>query len=149
MSKRWGVPTWYFFHTFIEKITEDFYNRNSKTCIDIYVKICNNLPCPICKEHATIYLKKHNIYAITTKDAMKIFLFNFHNDVNKRLKNQQCDITILEQYKRITISKSYQYFCQEFFKINYISKHFSGWIRNKLREEIDAFFHKNICHFTH
>ena len=44
MSKRWGEPTWYFFHTFIEKITEEFYNKNSEKCIKIYKTICFNLP---------------------------------------------------------------------------------------------------------
>jgi hypothetical protein len=147
MSKRWGEPTWYFFHTFIEKITDDFYYKNSKKCIEIYKIICNNLPCPICKEHANNYIKRHKIDNMTTRVLMKMFLFNFHNDVNKRLKKAEISITILEQYQRITISKAYQFFCQEFFKKNYVSRHFSGWIKNKIKEDMEKFMRTNICYF--
>jgi hypothetical protein len=147
MSKRWGEPTWYFFHTFIEKITDNFYNNNSKKCIAIYKNICNNLPCPICKEHSNNYIKKYKIDNMVTKDLMKKFLFNFHNEVNRRLKKQEHGINILDQYDRITISKSYSFFCQEFFKINYGSMHFSGWMKNKMKEDIDSFMISNIAHF--
>ena len=114
MSKRWGEPTWYFFHTFIEKITEEFYNKNSEKCIKIYKTICFNLPCPICKKHAMNYIKNHKIDRMLTRDLMKNFLFNFHNNVNKQLKKPEQNINILEQYKKITISKAYQFFNQEF-----------------------------------
>jgi len=147
MSKRWGEPTWYFFHTFIEKITENFYSKNNEKIIEIYKIICNNLPCPICKEHANNYIKKHKIDRMVTRELMKMFLFNFHNDVNKKLKKAEASIIILEQYKRITISKAYQFFCQEFFKQNYVSRHFSGWIKNKIKGDIDNFMKSNICHF--
>ena len=84
---------------------------------------------------------------MVTRELMKMFLFNFHNDVNKKLKKAEASIIILEQYKRITISKAYQFFCQEFFKQNYVSRHFSGWIKNKIKGDIDNFMKSNICHF--
>ena len=71
MSKRWGEPTWYFFHTFIEKIGNNFYNNNSEKCINIYKTICFNLPCPICKEHAMNYIKNYKIDRMVTKELMK------------------------------------------------------------------------------
>jgi len=147
MSKRWGEPTWYFFHTFIEKITDAFYNSNYKKCINVYKIICNNLPCPICREHATNYLRNYKIDDMNTRVKMKIFLLNFHNDVNKRLNKTIYTEAILAQYSRINVIKAYQFFNQEFYVQNYMSKNFSGWIRNKIREELDLFFKNNICHF--
>lgn len=147
MSKRWGEPTWYFFHTFIEKITEEFYNKNSEKCIKIYKTICFNLPCPICKKHAMNYIKNHKIDRMLTRDLMKNFLFNFHNNVNKQLKKPEQNINILEQYKKITISKAYQFFNQEFYKQDYVSKHFSGWLKNTIKTDLDKFMIDNICYF--
>ena len=39
-------------------------NVSDKECIEIYEKICNNLPCPICKSHAVKYLKETIVPAI-------------------------------------------------------------------------------------
>ena len=58
MSKRWGVPTWYFFHTFAEKITENLFLSKRLECLELLEEICTNLPCPYCKEHSVDYLKK-------------------------------------------------------------------------------------------
>jgi hypothetical protein len=147
MSKRWGEPTWYFFHVFIEKITGSHYNENHTEFIKIYKLICNNLPCPICKEHAMEYIKKHKIDNMNTRKKMKMFLFNFHNYVNKRLKKTIYKEHILEQYDRINISKAYQFFNQEFYKSQHSQKHFSDWIRNRVKEDLDKFMITNICYF--
>ena len=40
MSKRWGTPTWYFFHTFAEKITENLFNNNRQECLELLHSIC-------------------------------------------------------------------------------------------------------------
>lgn len=147
MSKRWGEPTWYFFHTFIEKITPFRYSSIHVEIINIYETICKNLPCPLCRDHAMKYLKGNNIKGMVTRDKMKMFLFNFHNDVNVRLNKSKQPIQMLEQYKRINIIRAHQYFEQEFYKQDYISKHFSGWIKNQLKYRLNAFFRENICHF--
>jgi len=148
MSKRWGEPTWYFFHTFIEKIGNDFYYQNSEKCIKMYKTICFNLPCPICKEHAMNYVKNNKIDSMITKELMKNFLFNFHNQVNKQLKKPEQNIKILEQYKKITISKAYQFFNQEFYKPDYVSRHFYRWIKNTMKNDLDKFMIVNICYFN-
>ena len=31
MSKRWGTPTWLFFHSFAEKITENLFKKKEKS----------------------------------------------------------------------------------------------------------------------
>ena len=146
-KKRWGEPTWYFFHTFIEKMTDDFFVKKNKECIEIITSICHNLPCPYCKDHASAYIKKHKIENIRTREQMKLFLFNFHNDVNKRTKKPVVGIEILEQYKKIKFTNAYKFFKQEFFKNYYNMRHFSGWIRDSLSKSIQTFIVNNIDHF--
>ena len=80
----WGPPIWTFFHTLAEKIKPEHYQRKSRELFDIIFLICKNLPCPICTDHATKYLKKINPLSLKTKDDMKLMLFQFHNEVNKR-----------------------------------------------------------------
>ena len=59
----WSVPTWYFFHGLAARIDKDFYKNNyMKIWINVYQNICLNLPCPMCKRHATNYIKKKCIY---------------------------------------------------------------------------------------
>jgi len=49
-------------------------------------KICNNLPCPDCQSHASKFITSLDINQVTDKEKLKIYLLNFHNAVNTRLK---------------------------------------------------------------
>lgn len=148
MSKRWGVPTWYFFHSFAEKITENLFNNQREECLELLSKICSSLPCPYCKDHAVNYLSKHNFMEIKTKEQLKMFFFNFHNDVNKRRKIKQEGIEILNKYKNASMVNVFLYFRQEFFRTYYLANHFSGWIRNLLLDTLVDFFKANISKFS-
>ena len=52
MSKRWGIPVWYFFHTFAEKITDKLFLSKREECLSLIASICSSLRCPYCKSHA-------------------------------------------------------------------------------------------------
>lgn len=92
----WGAPIWTFFHTLAEKIKPEYYQKKSKELFDIITLICKNLPCPICTEHATKYLNKINVLSLKTKDDMKLMLFQFHNEVNKRKQYQLFSLSELD-----------------------------------------------------
>lgn len=147
MSKRWGVPTWYFFHTFAEKITDDLFTSKKNECIDILKDICTNLPCPYCRDHARDYIKKHKLDNIKTKEELKIYFFKFHNEVNKRTKKKILDISALEMYKNMNMVSVFRYYRKEFFRTYHMANQFTGWIRNMLLVKIDKFFIKNISQF--
>jgi len=87
MSKTWGTPTWYFFHSFAEHIDENFYKANSTLICELFRLICLNLPCEECTKHATQYTANtlHGKF-IPTKDLLKEYFFRFHNSVNVRTK---------------------------------------------------------------
>jgi len=81
---RWGPSIWYLFHTLSYKIKEEEFLNIRIELLDIVKAICKHLPCPSCAQHATEYTQKLNYDSIQNKNDFKMFLFNFHNDVNKR-----------------------------------------------------------------
>jgi len=139
----WGPPTWYFLHGFAEKINKKYYESNVLTCFDIIKKICFTLPCPICRKHAITYLSKHNIRHYNTKEKLKIFLFNFHNEANKNAKNPLEKKEVLDKYKSIIMLKAWIYFEQNFFYDYYSERSFNSWRQNSLKKEIKNFFNEN------
>jgi len=120
MSSFWGTPTWIFFHTFAEKIDENFYLKHRKDIINIIYKICNGLPCPICQSHALEYLKKVNERSVNNKSSLIAMFIHFHNTVNLRLGKKKFDIKNYEIYKNKNIKKVFNNFKRTYGK-QYIS----------------------------
>jgi hypothetical protein len=81
---RWGPSTWFLFHTLAEKVKENEFDKIKEELLNNIKSICMNLPCPTCREHATLYIQRLNYNSIKTKEDLKLFLFNFHNEVNIR-----------------------------------------------------------------
>jgi hypothetical protein len=81
---RWGEPTWFLFHTLAEKIKPEYFASIRQEMIEMIRMICMNLPCPICSTHAKTYLAGTNFATIVTKEHLRIFFYNFHNEVNRR-----------------------------------------------------------------
>ena len=82
---KWGEPFWNLFHVLSEKIIDDEHFLWRKTqLLNIILIICRNLPCPDCATHATNYLNSINFQTINTKEKLKQFFYDFHNQVNIR-----------------------------------------------------------------
>lgn len=81
---RWGRPIWTFFHVTAEKIKPEFFGIVIREYLNYIVLICNILPCPICSQHASEYMRSINLNNIKTKDDLINLFFNFHNVVNVR-----------------------------------------------------------------
>lgn len=82
----WGTSLWYFFHTYAEKINDNFFENNKNIIIGHFTSCIAILPCPMCQLHAKKNLRKYNLKNITNKNDFKRFLMSFHNDVNEELK---------------------------------------------------------------
>jgi hypothetical protein len=81
---KWGQPTWFLLHTLSVKVKEsEFKNIRVELLNQIYA-ICTNLPCPDCANHAKNYLDGINFNTIQTKEDLKMLLYTFHNNVNKK-----------------------------------------------------------------
>lgn len=118
MDKSWGKATWYLFHTLAIKVKEDKFHIIKYELWEFISKICYNLPCPICRQHAIQSIKTANIKVIlTNKNTLKNFLYTFHNVVNKRksyaiLNETECD----NLYKTANIDNIVNYFSLHFSK---------------------------------
>jgi len=83
-QKEWGNITWALFHTLAEKINENEFHNIKNNVISFIKHTCNNLPCPMCSNHAIKTLEKASIDLIKTKADLIEFLRQFHNIVNVR-----------------------------------------------------------------
>jgi len=81
----WGPLTWKLLHTLSAKIIDSKFQAAKEDIFTIIYAICSSLPCPICRTHATTYIKNNNMNRITNKQELTNFLFIFHNTVNGRL----------------------------------------------------------------
>ena len=80
-DKYWGPATWTLFHILVEKLIDD---SLVKPIIQLIKQICSCLPCPTCREHSTNILNNYSLYhTINTKEDLKRFVWEFHNQVNK------------------------------------------------------------------
>jgi Erv1 / Alr family len=82
----WGPCVWFLFHTLAYKAVPENFAEIKTELIQYIQRICANLPCPECTQHATEYMKQHSraLSMITTKDQLHQFLVDFHNVVNVR-----------------------------------------------------------------
>jgi hypothetical protein len=81
---KWGEPTWFLLHTLSMKVKESEFKSIRVDLLNRIYAICINLPCPDCANHAKNYLDSINFNTIQTKEDLKIMLYNFHNNVNKK-----------------------------------------------------------------
>lgn len=80
----WGPAVWYALHTLSVKVKEEDFQKVRTELLEIIYLTCTHLPCPDCAQHAKDYLDKINFKNIKTKEDLKVMLYQFHNDVNKR-----------------------------------------------------------------
>ena len=99
MSKKdWGNISWILMHSLAQKVSENKFLNCKEILIKIIFDICNNLPCPDCREHANKLLKSSNIHKISNKKQLISFLCEFHNIVNKKLKKPTKNIEEVEKH---------------------------------------------------
>ena len=130
----WGQPTWVFFHTLAEKIKEENFDDEKIKIFNIIANICNNLPCPDCKLHASMYIKKN--------------FFTFHNEVNRRIKVEEKKIEYLEVYKTNNLKDIFINFVKQFSKPVYNNRLMMDSLnRNLIMKEVIKYFQENLNKF--
>ena len=147
---KWGEPIWYFFHTIAEKVKEDMFPIIRVELLANIYSICANLPCPKCTKHAMEYMSKVNFDSISTKEDLKIFLFNFHNEVNKRKDLPIFQLIELNaKYPTAKTLSIFQNFFTEYskidFNINLLSENTN---RRILIPKLKRWFNMNINSFN-
>ena len=106
-SSVWGPITWNLLHTIAEKVYIDKFENSKNDIFKIISMICISIPCPICRENAINYLNKNKISNCNTKEALKDYVFNLHNEANIHANNPIKDKTILKQYENLVFSNTF------------------------------------------
>lgn len=148
-SMKWGQPIWFFFHTIAEKVRDESFLYVKQDLLNIIYKVCVNLPCPICANHALEYMNRINFNAIQNKEQLKDILFVFHNSVNVR-KNfplfMRKDLD--ETYSRAITINVIQNFLNGFqYKNSNIHMIANNMHRTNVANDIKVWFNANIQHF--
>ena len=148
MSKEWGTPTWYFFHSFAEHINDDFYKANRNIICDLLRNICFNLPCEECTKHAVQYTKNTlQGRFLPDKESLKNYFFAFHNSVNMRtFKSEFHDY---DMYKRSKLEGVINWFIQKYGSYRNPHRGFSDQMnRNNIIKELKQLIINNSSSFT-
>jgi hypothetical protein len=140
----WGIPTWIFLHTLIAKVNPDKYDTIKIELLKYVTSICNILPCPTCREHASTYIKKIKIQFLPNLDSFKRMLFDFHNHVNFRLKKKIYTYDYLSIYDNLNFAVIFNAFSIEFTKPLHDTRYISDvMFRQRKVFEIKEWLFKN------
>ena len=115
-TKYWAPITWTLFHSLAENVLDNKIGR--KRVINIIKLVSNNLPCPECTNHSRSYLNNqtYKLNSISSKKELKLWIFNFHNNVNKQTNKPLFHINQLNKYKKYNIDDVI-YLWLKYFKI--------------------------------
>ena len=146
---KWGEPVWFFFHTIAEKVHPESFPKIRVELLKIISNICRNLPCPLCSQHAVVYLDNTNMNLIQTKEHLIEFFYNFHNEVNKRKGFQQFPRELLhEKYSKANTSNIVHYFLVSFLDKSYSIRMIADdFHRKRLVDDITQWLRNNYQHF--
>ena len=144
----WGPPVWNFIHTLAEKVNEDSFNIIKVSLLSIIKRICLNLPCPECSQHANFFFMKVNILKIHSKSEFRHMLFVFHNAVNKRKRKPLAVYTsIMDRYKFMTIPNTYNNFINVYNTKGNLNLIMESFQRSFVLKELDKWLYQNHAHF--
>ena len=148
-TMKWGEPTWFLVHTLAEKIKPEYFNEIRAELLNIIYVICSNLPCPNCAKHAVDYMNGVNFNTITTKDHLRMLLYRFHNEVNRRKGFAEFPLDQLsEKYSKSDTVKIIHYFIP-FFEDKHKSIRMIADDMHRMRValQLKSWFNKNIGAF--
>jgi hypothetical protein len=148
-KKDWGNAVWLLFHTLAEKLKDEHFSELA-VLVSHISQICSNLPCPDCQNHAIQTMNRVNQVAITSsKEALIHFLWQFHNDVNKRTKTLYYPKESLNIYK----TANTQNVVKNFIKImsatsNNEKTMLHGFHRNLYMKQFINYINQNIYKYN-
>jgi hypothetical protein len=143
----WGPSTWIFMHTLAAKIKESSFSLIGPNLILVLIKICNNLPCPECSQHARQFWSKVKTANIKNKTDLINLLYVFHNIVNKRKQLPPYKYENINIYNTRNLIETYNSFSRNFNtrgNMNLINESFH---RNIMLSSLRTWMMTNIQHF--
>lgn len=133
MISDWGPGLWRFYHTMSVNIKKKYFNEIKDEYLNLCIKMCHSLPCPMCRRHATDYMSKINKSEIKNrKDLIQLF-YNFHNHVSQSKNREIYKDETLSIYKKLKTEQI----------INESSNILKRYFNNELFKEFTEWFDKN------
>ncbi len=127
----WASSVWKLFHTLSANIKKKYFSEIKDEFIELCIKICESLPCKLCRNHAKEYMSKVDKELILTKNDLILLFFNFHNVVNVNKKVELYEIDKLKKYKYMKTKNVINNFIENvkmFFSNDILMKDFTNWI---------------------
>jgi hypothetical protein len=143
----WGPNTWIFMHTLAAKIKEESFPIIGVNLITVIIRICNNLPCPECAQHAKEFWSKVKITNIKNKSDLINVLYVFHNSVNKRRKVPPFRYENLSIYDNKNIIETYNAFSRTFNTRGNLQLINESFHRSLMISSLRTWMISNIKHF--
>lgn len=144
--KVWGPPVWIFFHTFSVNISEQGYANVGMQFFSYLIRICKQLPCPECADHATKFINKIKPSSLKTKYDMANMLCYFHNMVNARKRLPIFNSGNLSVYERVSIITAFSNFAKAFTLPTHRMMN-ENMQRKMLVSQINKFIATNLVYF--
>jgi len=143
----WGPPIWNFLHTLAAKIKEDRFQTVAPQLFFFIKKICANLPCPECSQHARLFLGKIQFQKVVSRiDLIKV-LFIFHNAVNRRKGKSVFSLDNIGKYSQNNLIQTYNQFIAAFNTKGNMKLLADSFQRRLLVTEFRKWFIQNLSNF--
>ena len=78
-----GSITWIMLHSFAAKIKAEIFVKERSAILNFIKELYSTYRCVRCREDALTYLNSYK--SIESSEDFKIYLFNFHTYVNRKL----------------------------------------------------------------
>lgn len=144
MSKSvWGPATWHLLHCIVLKVDDNINESQLENIKAIISRIANNLPCPYCTDHATTFLRTNKFESIKSINALRYFMFYFHNKVNERLKKPQMTYDDhINLYVKMNLKTVVEHFFKVYTEMNQtsVTLMLRSFHRVKLLGDVNQFF---------
>ncbi len=105
-KKVWGPKLWEVMHTFSFAYQPNPSNNEKQAAFNFYTSLGPLIPCKTCSQHCLEYLRD-NPPRVNTRDELILWVFNFHNEVNRRLgKRLYTKQELFDRYENVAFCNS-------------------------------------------
>jgi hypothetical protein len=145
---RWGKPIWTFFHVTAQKVKSEYFHLVIREFFNFIILICSVLPCPVCSEHASQYMRSVNVNNIRTKEDLIYIFVTFHNSVNMRKGYPVLTIDKIPPYDQAnTVLAIKQFFVAFEDKTRAVKLMADDLARMRIVEKLKHWINANIQYF--
>jgi hypothetical protein len=139
-----GPPVWALLHSIVEKVKNDNFKDYKLQLFNLIKKICVFFPSVVSSKNSEAYFSNVNPNYINNLIDIKVFIFNYHNFINKKLKKPIFNYCELTKYDNVNIPVL-QNAIVELYRKNTYMKLLPNYVNMKhTLNELNIFLFNNI-----